>query len=152
MLGAMINLPLESGRLRRLHTYWRERAGTLPYPSRADIDPAGMTFILGDLILIDVLPKPGGGWRYRYRLYGSNVVERQGFDLTGQFLEQHPWPAFAAEITPSYDRVVASGRPEIFTREQELDGRSFRHQSLLLPLGQDGTVSMLLIGVAFEAI
>ncbi|WP_428247021.1 PAS domain-containing protein [Ferrovibrio sp.] len=148
----MHNLPLTSNRLRRLFAYWQETAGTLPYPSRADIDPTGMTFILGDLILMDVLAQPGGGSRYRYRLYGSNVVQRQGFDLTGQFLDLHPWPEFAAEIIPCYDRVVAGGQPEIFTREQALNGRSFRHQSLLLPLGQDGAVTMLLIGVAFEAI
>ncbi len=140
---------LDSQALRRLHAYWLAQAAGRRFPSRADIDPLHLGFILGDLILIDVEAGPERR-RYRYRLYGSNVVQRQGFDLTGYSLDQHPWPAFATEITPCYDRVVQSGAPEIFSRQQELDGRSFRHQSLLLPLGVADRVNMLLIGVDFR--
>lgn len=143
-------LDLASPGLRRLHAYWMDRAAGRAMPSRADIDPLDLGFILGDLILIDVERGPADALRYRYRLYGSNVVQRQGFDLTGQYLEQHPWPVFASEIIPCYDRVVQSRQPEIFSRQQELDGRSFRHQSLLLPLGQHNQADMLLIGVAFS--
>lgn len=159
----MLEASLEQPRLRQLHAYWQEKRGDRPFPARADIDPAEMLFILGDLILFDIEAGEDGQPRFRYRLFGSNIVQRQGFDMTGKCIDQHPWPGFANRAREGYLRLVQTGLPDAIIRREEIDGRLFRHQSLLLPLGitpgtmlgtvqedQAPRVNMILVGVAFD--
>ena len=54
--------------LRQLYSYWSERRGTRRYPRRADLDPIGLRFILGNVILVDVIG--GEPPRFRIRLHG----------------------------------------------------------------------------------
>jgi len=44
---------------------------------------------LGYLMTLDVLP---GAADFRYRLFGSVVADRSGFDLTGKLVSQVPGP------------------------------------------------------------
>jgi len=139
-------MKLDQPALQQLHAYWESRRGAdRPYPARDQIDPLDLRFILGSLILLDVEPQP---LRYRYRLFGSDIARRQGFDMTGKYLDQHPWPELAAMARETYGQVLASGKPSLIRRHGLIDDQYVDHVSLILPLGH-AKVEMLLAGVVF---
>jgi hypothetical protein len=134
--------------LQKLRAYWDAKRVSRPYPSRDDIDPMDLRFILGSLILIDVEPNP---LRFRYRLFGSEIARRQGFDMTGKYLDQHPWPELAAMAIETYRQVLSTGQPAHIRRQGMVDGHYVSHISLVLPLGHE-QVEILLAGVVFVPI
>lgn len=136
---------LEKPVLQKLYAYWDAKRAGRPFPSRADIDPLDLRFIIGSLILIDIEPEP---LRYRYRLFGTDIARRQRFDMTGKYLDQHPWPELAAMAADTYAQVMASREPALIHRSGMIDDHPVDHLSLVLPLGQD-RVEMILIGVVF---
>jgi hypothetical protein len=138
-------MKLDQPALQQLHTYWDSRRAGRPYPARDEIDPLDLRFILGSLILVDVEAEPR---RYRYRLFGSDIARRQGFDMTGKYLEQHPWQELATLARQTYGEVVANGQPSLIRRHGLIDDQHVDHISLILPLGHT-QVEMLLAGVVF---
>ncbi|MDP6689768.1 MAG: PAS domain-containing protein [Alphaproteobacteria bacterium] len=76
---------LEEEVLRVLLTYWRglPRGRNLPLASK--VDPLEMRPALGYVMLLDV---EDDGWDYRYRVYGTSIAERSGFDATGKLLSE----------------------------------------------------------------
>lgn len=137
-----LNQPL----LLQLYAYWADRRGGRRLPTREDIDPLDLKFILGSLILIDIEPAP---LRFRYRLFGSEIARRQGFDMTGKYNDQHPWPEFAARVRDVYRGVMETSEPALIRRRGLIGDRPMDHQSLILPLGRD-RVEMILVGVIFS--
>jgi hypothetical protein len=131
--------------LLQLHAYWDAKRASRPYPSRNDVDPLELKFILGSLILLDIETEP---LRYRYRLFGSEIARRQGLDMTGKYSDQHPWAEFAARTREVYGQVVADGQPRLIRRQGVIGDQYVDHQTLVLPLGQS-RVEMLLAGVIF---
>ncbi|MFC3675159.1 PAS domain-containing protein [Ferrovibrio xuzhouensis] len=139
---------IEDSRLQRLAAYWDSCRAGRAMPARADIDPLDMGYILGNLALVEV--RHGGPrLRFRFRLFGVNLVEDVGFDPTGQDLEQYPRREMGEILRISYTEVAETGRP--FRRRRHrlvMDGRLFENESLLLPLSDDGRrVDMLLVAV-----
>jgi hypothetical protein len=98
------------------------------------------------LLLVDVLYQP---LQFRFRLIGTELVDRAGFDLTGKSLDAYPNPEFRAIMRQGYTAVVESRRPlRSVQTNLVVDGRVRRYEALLLPLAADGeTVDMLMIGV-----
>jgi hypothetical protein len=45
-------------RLRRLYEYWLAKKGQRRFPSRRDIDPVDFPYVLGHVILFDVMRGP----------------------------------------------------------------------------------------------
>lgn len=138
-------MTLDHPLLQRLHDYWNGKRAGRAYPGREQIDPLELRFMLGSIILVDVEPEP---LRFRYRLFGSEIVRRQGFDMTGKYLDQHPWPELAALARTAYLQVLDSGKPANIRRDGLIGDQYVRHDSLILPLGHE-RVEMLLIGVVF---
>lgn len=133
--------------LRRLFAFWKERKGARLAPSRADMDPLNLRYILGNLLLVDVLRDP---LRFRYRLCGTNVVTRAGFDLTGRFVDEHPEPQFREVALERYRLVLEIGGPHHTLRDAALDGRTRRYEVLMLPLASDGTeIDMIMVGMKY---
>jgi hypothetical protein len=66
-----------------LLTYWHGLRAphneALPHIDR--VEPLDMRPALGNVMLLEA---EDGGDDYRYRLYGSRIAERSGFDLTGK--------------------------------------------------------------------
>lgn len=137
-----LNQPL----LLQLYAYWDGRRNHRRFPVREDIDPLDLKFILGSLILVDIEPVP---LRFRYRLFGSEIARRQGFDMTGKYNDQHPWPEFAARVRDVYKGVMENGEPALIRRRGLVGDQPMDHQSLILPLGRD-KVEMILVGVIFS--
>jgi hypothetical protein len=138
-------VPVQDPGLARLWTYWNEKRRRRPFPARADIDPLDFGYVLGSVILVDVFHDP---LRFRVRLYGSNLVERMNFDMTGRDLDDHPCPEFRARVERDWRQTVQSRQISHKMIDEWMDDRRVRYESLRLPLSTDGrTIDMLLVAV-----
>lgn len=134
--------------LLRLFDYWRARHRASLLPGRRDIDPLDLGFILGDLVLVDVLRDP---LRLRYRLIGANIVVRNQRDLTGAMLDEHPDTVFRPTALRFYGGIATGGRPDAERRDMLTGDQVRRYEILGLPLAADGrTVDMILVGLSYE--
>ena len=59
-------------------------------------------------MLIDVLINP---IRHRYRLIGTRIVEKWGYDMIGKFVHELPDPERLAIVLENYRIVVETKRP-----------------------------------------
>jgi hypothetical protein len=133
--------------LRQLYDYWQARCRGRRMPSRADMDPLEMSFILGHLVLADVLFDP---LRFRIRLHGSELVRRVGYELTGKMLDELPASDYRALVEQSFTRVVETRAPAHYLRDRVIDERLRRYEALLLPLSRDErSVEMLMVGIRY---
>ncbi len=140
---------ISNPKLRRLHEYWSQRRGDRKWPARADLDPVDMSFVLGNVILVEVLPETPV--RYRIRLHGSTLAQRVGYDLTGKMLDDMPVPEFRDMSRRSFDKVVRTGEPLHVVADRMVDERMQHYESILLPLSNSGDrVDMLLIGLVYD--
>src|SRR6266849_6825400 len=76
----------DDGFLLALHAYWEQKRAGRSLPDRADIDPVEMPpRLLPYLFIVEYANIPA---RWRYRLMGTEMVERLGADLTGRYLDE----------------------------------------------------------------
>lgn len=133
-------------KLQRLYDDLTRLRGDRAFVSRADIDPVAFKYILGNLILIDVVHDP---LRFRFRLIGTNITLRAGFDLTGRMLDDFPDAVFREFLRRTYTTVVRSRQPLRNERVVDHGHRPYRAEALVVPLSDDGVViNMLLVGIA----
>lgn len=132
------------GRLRAILDYWRRRRGGRRWPRRADIDPLDIPELLPAVVLLDVVGAPP---RFRRRLIGSAVVEGEGGDATGRWLDEGLTPPLAAAVVRQHREAVEAPEGCCYTAEfTGPDGRRHRWQRLLLPLSCDGRHVDMLFG------
>jgi hypothetical protein len=139
--------PLEivDRRLQRLHEYWQKERGERPLPARTDIDPVELRFLLGHLLLLDVLDEPR---QFRVRLQGTELERWVGGNLTGKTLDQLPSRQLEAIALECLARTVEAKAPYHKIGEQIIDEMPRRFEALILPLAADGVVvNMLLAAV-----
>jgi hypothetical protein len=142
-IGEIIN-----PRLRRLYAYWCERRGDRRFPARADIDALDLTFLRGNLILVDVVP--GEPPHFHIRLHGTNLVQRVGYELTGRRLNELPDNEFRQQARQTFRWVVENGQPFRGYRDRMLDGQPHHYETVVLPLSDDGEqVDRLLVGLIY---
>lgn len=135
--------------LRQLYDYWDGKRAGRAMPSRADLDPIEMRFVIGNLIMVDVIEgKPLG---FRIRLHGTNLSERVGFDLTGKMLDEMPLPEFRELTRQSFIRVVTTRKPVHARRDRMLDNRRRFYETIILPLSSgDERVDRILCGLFYD--
>jgi len=138
---------LRDPRLRRFYEYWVGKCGARRMPARRDLDPLEFPYMLGNLMLVDVLRDPQ---RFRVRLHGTNVVARMHYDMTGKLLDEVPRPEWRAYILDRCRALAASGEPLLLTNDLMLDGWTSRYEALWLPLADDGVrVDVLVCGMIY---
>jgi hypothetical protein len=134
--------------LHRLYDYWQARQKDGRLPARADIHPSELRFLMGNLLLVEVLRDP---LRFRYRLTGSNLSRFLKVELTGKLLDEHPDPDFRRQAAATYTTLAETAEPWAAQRDTLMDGRLRRYEVLLLPLAADGiTVDMILGAMRFS--
>ncbi|MGH7088475.1 MAG: PAS domain-containing protein [Stellaceae bacterium] len=133
--------------LQRLQDDWERRRRGREFPARADFDVLDMKYAMGNLTIVEVAYDP---LRFRFRLHGSRISQRVGYDMTGKDIEALP-PALAPLVRRHFEAVVEERRPIVEVRERQIaDEGVFDSEVLALPLSRDGrTIDMLMVGVCF---
>jgi hypothetical protein len=149
------NLPdlaatIQDSRLARLYAYWHLRKGSRPFPARRDLDPVDLRYVLGHLLLIDVLRDP---LRFRVRLHGSEITSRVQYDLTGKLLDELPDPTYRDYAVSRCHGLVKTREPVVVHQGRSLDGRVQPYEALWLPFSEDGNeITMLLCGLIYQEV
>ena len=135
-------------RLVRLYDHWEAKRGGRLMPSRADMDPVELPFVLGHLLLMDVIgPKP---WRFRYRLVGSHLTHRAGRDLTGRFVDELSEADYRDSVLAWHGWVVENRVPRWGTTKRVIGSKWLEYELLTLPLAKKGgDVDMTLTGLYY---
>lgn len=141
---------IKSPDIRLMFDYWAGLARAERLPGRADIDPLDFPKLLPRVALIDVIDEEEPV-HFRYRLAGTEIVERAGRDPTGKRFDGLYVGAYLDQALETYRAVVAERQPYYSRRVFPLyDGREHLiYSRLILPLAVDGThVDMLLLVVS----
>lgn len=132
-------------KLRELWAFWDRLRGARVMPRQDEVHALVLKPWLGNVLLLDVVE---GGRDFRYRVYGTIVVEHFGFDLTGRLVGE-----CADQIGPKplleYRRVAESGRPEAVARISPAARDYLQMDKLALPLAaaDGGPVTRILAGL-----
>jgi len=133
--------------LQRLYAYWDDKRGTRRWPARADIDPLDLRELLGSIVIVDVVGDPP---RFCYRLFGTKIAARAGFEMTGKHVDEWLDPEYAAYLHNSYTEVYRAARPFRRLRRIVADRRILNYESLMLPLGSPERIAHILACQIFE--
>jgi hypothetical protein len=133
--------------LQRLYEDWRSRCRGRAFPARADFDVLDLKYVIGNLVLVDVTHDP---LQFRFRLHGSRVGQRVGYDMTGKGIEGLP-PALQPLARKHFTKVIETRIPRCETRERQIaDEGVVDSEVLVLPLSRDGdNIDMLMVAVVF---
>lgn len=136
---------LPDQRLQQALRYWNMRRGERAMPTRADIDPVDIPYLLAHLMIVD---RGADGRCAIVRLAGTRVVEEFGSDPTGRDLHDVPEMASLSALC----RSTATGAAPLYV-EGELAWSTIVHKrycALCLPLSENGTnVDKMLISFHF---
>lgn len=128
---------------KRLYWYWLAKRGERAFPSRKDVDPLDLPFVLGRISLIEVSSAPP---RFRFRLVSTDLTEHLGYEMTGKCVEELPEAELRDYAAGFYARAVEARTPIFEEGPLLLDRRRWEHRTLALPLSSDGeTIDMLLV-------
>jgi hypothetical protein len=143
MLDALSTEPLLLSAL----DYWERKRGARPLPERRDIDPLELDRrLLPHLLLIEI-----DGMRYRFRLVGTEIVRRLGFDPTGRQVEDVLSGAYRDHVLAINRALVATRRPtaSLSLHRWDDDGCGLTRR-IAMPLANgDEDVAMLLVAQVF---
>lgn len=128
-----------------LHEYWNQISTPSEIPRTDAIDPLDMVPVLGYIALVDVLED---GWRFRYRLFGSSLVQIFGHDMTGRYVSELPGPVDVAYFfTAVYRAALILKRPIVTAHVPAPDVGAQSWRRVVLPLADDaGAVTRFLVG------
>jgi hypothetical protein len=131
--------------LQRVYDYWHQTRGTRRMPSRAQVDPGEIRFVLGYLMLIDVIHQPA---KFRVRLQGTEVSSWLGSDLTGKMLDEMPSADLRSLIGEHLAQCIALRVPLYHAGRHVLNGMPRHYSTLVLPLSADDrNVDKLLVAL-----
>ncbi|MEQ9331687.1 PAS domain-containing protein [Thalassobaculum sp.] len=135
---------LEPPALRFLARYWEAcpKIGGLPRSSL--IDPLDLAPALGYVMLMEPVERSAD---FRYRVYGSTIVEYSGVEMTGKCVWDIPVPQVAAYFVATYKAVTDRRRPLFAHHRTHHHIQVAQWDRLVLPfVDEHGTVDRLLVG------
>jgi hypothetical protein len=139
---------IDDDRLKRLYQYWLDRKGDRRFPARRHLDPVTIRFVLGHVMLVDVLGPP---LRFRVRLHGTEMARLAHYDLTGKFLDELPLVEYRDYVIRQCASLVENGVPLHVHHNRILDNRLRTYEALWLPFSEDDrNVTMLLCGLIYD--
>jgi hypothetical protein len=137
---------IETPDLRRLYAYWEGLRRGREFPARRDIDPFDFRYALGHVMLLDVLYQP---LRFRFRLHGTALALRAGYDMTGKMADELPNAKNRAMLIERCRTVVERRRPLAVIDNRLLDRSQLWFEVLWLPLSEDGSAISMLMGALY---
>jgi len=146
-----IPLPqIENPLVQKALSIWESARGSRSMPSRADMSPRIMSGLLRNTVLVRVI---GDGDEFEFRIVGDAIVIAQGASLQGMTM------AAIDLVLPGYGTILHNVYLNAYRKRapfayggwcvREADGRSMFHESLVMPLGDDGEKvdHILVVGV-----
>ena len=116
-------------------------------PGKDFLDPIRLRFLLGSLSLLEVQPEP---LRFRYRLVGTDIVERLGHELTGKWLDEHPDPSFRPFLIKGATMAYHAAMPIYGHVKARAFGEDWLLEVIGVPLlGPNGNVAYIGAGQSF---
>ena len=107
-------------------------AGGSRLPHHRQIDPFDLRPALGYVLLLDVIEN---GRDFRYRLFGSTLVNVSGFDMTGKLLSENPMSSYVTEFSLAVGRAAVRRRESIYTLRRPVGTKeTSAWERLVLPL------------------
>jgi hypothetical protein len=139
-------MDLDHSELDALYALWK-RTGGDKLPARDQFTPAQLRRWMGNLAIVRRVPPAG---RLRVDLVGTRIVEIDGVDSTGKFLDEIAPPHALDLLLEPYRIVLDHGRPHYHRFTPPSRPLTAVHR-LLLPLATDGvTIDRILSGVYAE--
>lgn len=135
----------ELEKFRTLYDYWKSKRNAEDRVLRENIDPIEIPSLLPNIFLVDVVR--GGGARYRFRLAGTEICNREG-NITGKFLDELGPEQSQGAMYKHYPDACDN---RLYVREADLGwmGKPFtQYRVMLLPLHEPGPKVDMLIGLA----
>ncbi len=131
--------------LKQLMSYWEALRARAAVPCQDQIDPLDLRFALGYIMLLEVVD---GGRDFRYRLYGSKISARTGFDMTGKLVSENPNSSMMGDFfCAGYRAVLARGEPLLTIHLPPPEVSMVRWSRLILPFADaSGQISRLMVG------
>jgi hypothetical protein len=144
----VIALPeIENPLIQKALNIWESTRGLHTMPSRAAMSPRVMSGLLRNTVLVRVI---GRAEEFEFRIVGDAIVQAQGASLQGMTMAQVDLvlPGYGAMLQSVYLNTYNARAPLAFRGwyVRDADGRSMFHESLVMPLGDDGeTVDHILV-------
>ena len=114
-----------------LYQYWNDVRGSRLAPRRFEIEPARFSAILPETFVIEC--EEGAG--HRFRLAGTRVGDKLGFELRGRDFTDLFDPECRADIKPTLQAVTQRGAVAMFDIDMPAaSGRRARFEIIVLPL------------------
>jgi hypothetical protein len=146
-----VELPIsdiKSARLRWAYDFWQSRKRGRALPSRADFVPEEIKPLLGRVIMADVRHDP---FDLRYVVFGTELTQNYGRDMTGKSVRDLSPPGFAALMLRLSQEMVAAREPRAHRITHETPNKFNTFERLMLPLSSDGeTVDKVVIVSEFQ--
>ncbi len=137
-IGEVTGPPYDHPKLQRLYEYWREKMRDGRLPARGDVDPLEIPELLGSVSLIDVV-REREKYRYRFRLFGTQLTEKAQRDYTGEWLDEVLAADRIEELFPSFEEMIRTREPIFRRRALSVAGRQhIGYERLDCPLAEDG--------------
>lgn len=131
-------------RIGNVYRYWDSKRRGRRMPARADIDPVEIPSYLPNVILVDVTRDP---LDFRYRLVGTDIVQKRGHDPTGKRVAEGFFGSSAEFVLGNYTYVVENRTVQFAdTPFVEPRGWYVYFERLFMPLSGDGeNVDMIFV-------
>lgn len=123
--------------LMAVHAYWDKVRGQNFAPSLAEFSLLGLPAdVIPFVSLVDFRAQP---FDYRFRFYGTKLVEVSGMELTGKWYNADRVEGFGFANAQTFPAMIESRRP-VASRTVWLSRKSIKYVStiLRLPLSEDG--------------
>ncbi len=140
------NLPedeLPQSELKFLFNWWNESRGDCFAALPQDVDPFKLKPVLGRIAVLDILD---GGEEFKYRLYGSAIINGPGKDLTGKLVSEI-WTPLRTFFAITYRAVLLRKEP-LYTRH--IPHHSLKMATwdrLILPLSSGDDVERIIVAL-----
>lgn len=133
---------ISNPQLRAFHDLWASKRRDGRLPARADFDIDELKPFLGRVAILDVVD---GGRDFRFRLYGTTILDQYKREMTGKLASEFR-PDFVRPIMKGYKAAYDTKRPHVDRIDIDAPDMHYVWDRIVLPLAGDGeTVDMLLV-------
>ncbi|MBX7146054.1 MAG: PAS domain-containing protein [Alphaproteobacteria bacterium] len=143
---------IENEKLRQLVQYWESLRKGRKMPSRSDINPVDLSFMLGWIILLEVHHTgiPDDPFHFRYRLVGAELEKVSQVQFQGRWAHElsDNFQRYAALL--AFSEAAKTGEPNFYHIILRRNEKELFYERVTLPLtaGIDTKPEMLLVGIS----